>query len=186
VNVTSVQGRCAFPTGSLYAITKYGVEAFSDSLRREMVKFGVKVVVIEPGHFGGATACLNADNVRTYTSYYKLGNFCVCVSVCLSVCLCVCPAIRFHSSQRIFTKFGGNLLRVMTRSVGYIFRVCTQRARVRTKRARVCAFAYVLTYYLKNCWEHTNTHYKCQGLCTFNVHAPCARVRARMCESVRD
>jgi hypothetical protein len=23
------------------------------------------------------------------------------------VCLCVCPAIRFHSSQRIFSKFGG-------------------------------------------------------------------------------
>jgi hypothetical protein len=32
---------------------------------------------------------------------------CVCLSVCLSVCLCVCPAIRFHSSQRIFSKFVG-------------------------------------------------------------------------------
>jgi hypothetical protein len=58
---------------------------------------------------------------------------CVCVSVCLCVCLCVCPAIRFHSSQRIFSKFGGNHLRVMTRSVGYICCVCTQRARVRVQ-----------------------------------------------------
>jgi hypothetical protein len=62
---------------------------------------------------------------------------CVCVSVCLSVCLSVCPAIRFHISQRIFPKLGGNLLRVMTRSVGYIVCVCTQRARVRVKCARI-------------------------------------------------
>jgi hypothetical protein len=47
--------------------------------------------------------------------------------VCLSVCLCVCPAIRFHSSQPIFSKFGWNLLRVMTRSVGYIFVVLSAR-----------------------------------------------------------
>jgi hypothetical protein len=41
--------------------------------------------------------------VYIYISYYKLGNVCVCV--CVSVC--VCPAIRFQSSQRIFSKFGG-------------------------------------------------------------------------------
>jgi hypothetical protein len=45
--------------------------------------------------------------------------------VCVSVCMCVCPAIRFHISQRILSKFGGNLLRVMTRYVGYICCVCT-------------------------------------------------------------
>jgi hypothetical protein len=67
-------------------------------------------------------------------SYYKLGNVCVCVSVC--------PAIRFHSSQRIFSKFGGNFLWVMTRSVGYICCVCTPRAHVRMQCA--CS-AHVLT-----------------------------------------
>jgi hypothetical protein len=51
------------------------------------------------------------------------------VSVCLSVCVSVCPAIRFHSSQRIFSKCSGNLLRVMTRSVGYII-FFSQSARV--------------------------------------------------------
>jgi hypothetical protein len=40
------------------------------------------------------------------TSYYNLTiNF--EISVCLCVCLSVCPAIRFHSSQRIFSKSGG-------------------------------------------------------------------------------
>uniref|UniRef100_A0ABI0P3B4 Uncharacterized protein n=1 Tax=Bos taurus TaxID=9913 RepID=A0ABI0P3B4_BOVIN len=36
---------------SSYCISKYGVEAFSDSLRRELSYFGVKVAMIEPGYF---------------------------------------------------------------------------------------------------------------------------------------
>jgi hypothetical protein len=101
-------------------------------------------------------------------SYYKLGNFCVCV--CLCVCMSVCPAIRFHSSQRIFSKFGGNLLRVMTRSVGYIFCVCAC-----VLNARACVHSLIFEQII--CWEHTSTHHKCQGLCTFHVHVPRARVR---------
>jgi hypothetical protein len=101
------------------------------------------------------------------------------VCVCVSVCVCVYPAIRFHISQRIFSKFGGNLLRVMTRYAGYICVVCTQcgRTRVRAKRAYMCAFAYFLTDYVQICWEHTTTHHKRQGLRTFYFH-----VRAHACE----
>jgi hypothetical protein len=84
------------------------------------------------------------DSVVSYThmlvyltiSYYTLGNF--SVSICLSVCLCVLSVcVSVHSSQRIFSKYGGNLLRVMRRSVGYICCVCTQLAcvRVRAKHA---------------------------------------------------
>uniref|UniRef100_A0A8B9WDP7 Retinol dehydrogenase 16 n=1 Tax=Bos mutus grunniens TaxID=30521 RepID=A0A8B9WDP7_BOSMU len=36
---------------SSYSMSKYGVEAFSDSLRRELSYFGVKVAVIELGYF---------------------------------------------------------------------------------------------------------------------------------------
>ncbi|XP_074785634.1 retinol dehydrogenase 7-like [Athene noctua] len=50
VNVASVMGRVAFFGGG-YCISKYGVEAFSDSLRLEMRNFGVKVSIIEPGYF---------------------------------------------------------------------------------------------------------------------------------------
>ncbi|XP_069345408.1 retinol dehydrogenase 7-like [Eulemur rufifrons] len=50
VNVSSVSGRLSIKGGS-YCISKYCVEAFSDSLRRELAPFGVKVVVIEPGSF---------------------------------------------------------------------------------------------------------------------------------------
>uniref|UniRef100_A0A8C3HJZ6 Retinol dehydrogenase 16 n=1 Tax=Chrysemys picta bellii TaxID=8478 RepID=A0A8C3HJZ6_CHRPI len=50
VNVASIMGRLSFFGGG-YCPSKYGVEAFSDSLRREMLPFGVKVCVIEPGYF---------------------------------------------------------------------------------------------------------------------------------------
>lgn len=50
VNVASVFGRIS-PTGGPYTISKYGVEAFNDSLRLNMAPFGVKVLCIEPGFF---------------------------------------------------------------------------------------------------------------------------------------
>ncbi|NXJ86911.1 RDH16 dehydrogenase, partial [Trogon melanurus] len=50
VNVASVMGRVSFFGGG-YCVSKHGVEAFSDSLRREMRPFGVRVSVIEPGGF---------------------------------------------------------------------------------------------------------------------------------------
>lgn len=63
VNVTSVRGRCVFPVASAYSMAKYAGEAFSDGLRLEMRKFGVKVVVVEPGNFGGATGMLNEKSL---------------------------------------------------------------------------------------------------------------------------
>uniref|UniRef100_A0A6J0SV08 Retinol dehydrogenase 16-like n=1 Tax=Pogona vitticeps TaxID=103695 RepID=A0A6J0SV08_9SAUR len=50
VNVASVMGRISFFGGG-YCPSKYGVEAFSDSLRLETSSFGVKVCIIEPGYF---------------------------------------------------------------------------------------------------------------------------------------
>ncbi|XP_063070679.1 dehydrogenase/reductase SDR family member 9 [Engraulis encrasicolus] len=50
VNVASVFGRVS-PFGGPYCLSKYGVEAFNDSLRRNMAPFGVKVLCIEPGFF---------------------------------------------------------------------------------------------------------------------------------------
>jgi NAD(P)-dependent dehydrogenase (short-subunit alcohol dehydrogenase family) len=49
VNVTSVGGKLAMAGYGPYAGTKFALEAVSDSLRREVAAFGVKVVVIEPG-----------------------------------------------------------------------------------------------------------------------------------------
>ena len=51
VNVASTSGRLASPVAAAYCISKFGVEAFSDSLRNEMRHFRVTVHVIEPGMF---------------------------------------------------------------------------------------------------------------------------------------
>nr|XP_056711925.1 retinol dehydrogenase 16-like [Euleptes europaea] len=50
VNVGSILGRLAL-TGGGYCPSKFGVEAFSDSLRLELHAFEVQVIVIEPGMF---------------------------------------------------------------------------------------------------------------------------------------
>src|SRR5689334_6739039 len=49
VNMSSISGRVAFPMFGPYAASKFALEAFSDSLRRELRGSGVDVVVIEPG-----------------------------------------------------------------------------------------------------------------------------------------
>ncbi|XP_075447559.1 retinol dehydrogenase 7-like [Ascaphus truei] len=55
VNVSSALGRLC-TVGGGYCISKFGVEAFSDGLRRELGDFGVKVSIIEPGAFRTAMA----------------------------------------------------------------------------------------------------------------------------------
>ncbi|XP_075757964.1 retinol dehydrogenase 7-like [Pelodiscus sinensis] len=60
VNVASVMGRLALFGGG-YCLAKHGVEAFSDSLRRELLPFGVKISIIEPGAF--QTPILNVQKV---------------------------------------------------------------------------------------------------------------------------
>jgi clavulanate-9-aldehyde reductase len=49
VNVSSVAGRVARQGSGVYNLTKFGVGAFSESLRQEGVAIGVRVTLIEPG-----------------------------------------------------------------------------------------------------------------------------------------
>ena len=51
--MSSISGRISFPCNSPYCLTKYAVEAMSDSLRHEMYKWDVKVVLVEPANFAG-------------------------------------------------------------------------------------------------------------------------------------
>ena len=49
VNVSSVSGKVAEPFLGAYAGTKHALEGISDSLRRELLTYGVDVIVIRPG-----------------------------------------------------------------------------------------------------------------------------------------
>jgi NAD(P)-dependent dehydrogenase (short-subunit alcohol dehydrogenase family) len=48
VNISSVSGQLAMPFAGAYAASKFGLEGYSDSLRRELTLFGIKVILIEP------------------------------------------------------------------------------------------------------------------------------------------
>jgi len=65
----------AQPFNGPYAVTKYAVEAYNDSLRRELLCQGVKVIKIQPGSF--KTGLLGAaqkgfDQLYNSTQYYKI------------------------------------------------------------------------------------------------------------------
>ncbi|XP_037371343.1 short-chain dehydrogenase/reductase family 9C member 7 [Talpa occidentalis] len=62
VNMSSSGGIVA-AIGGGYCVSKFGVEAFSDSIRRELHYFGVKVSIIEPGNY--RTAILGNNGLET-------------------------------------------------------------------------------------------------------------------------
>jgi len=67
VNMSSVAGRGALPFVGPYTASKFGLEAISDSLRRELLPFGVRVIVIEPGSFKTAIwSKVEAMDLRRY------------------------------------------------------------------------------------------------------------------------
>jgi hypothetical protein len=98
---------------------------------------------------------MTGDTKATQTSYYKLGNVCVCVCV----------------SGYTFPHFSMDLLQIwrehyMDHDTYRGLLICLVHATC----AR--AFAYFFTDSLQICWEHTTTHHKWQGLCTFDVQTP--------------
>jgi NAD(P)-dependent dehydrogenase (short-subunit alcohol dehydrogenase family) len=49
VNITSLGGKIGSPFLSGYCSAKHGLEGFSESLRRELLMYGIDVVIIGPG-----------------------------------------------------------------------------------------------------------------------------------------
>ncbi|MGQ0569752.1 MAG: SDR family NAD(P)-dependent oxidoreductase [Armatimonadota bacterium] len=53
INVCSVAGKIATPTTSIYNAAKFGIDGFSQALRREALHQGIQVCVIYPGSVAG-------------------------------------------------------------------------------------------------------------------------------------
>ena len=49
INIGSTSGYLAFPGASAYSASKFAVKAVTDSLRLELIPFGIKVILVSPG-----------------------------------------------------------------------------------------------------------------------------------------
>lgn len=49
VYITSVGGRVSFAGGAMYHAAKFGLEGFAESVAQEIVNFGIKTLIVEPG-----------------------------------------------------------------------------------------------------------------------------------------
>ncbi len=49
VMISSVSGKAGFPMLSAYTASKHAIEGLSESLRREMMLFGIDVIIVAPG-----------------------------------------------------------------------------------------------------------------------------------------
>jgi NAD(P)-dependent dehydrogenase (short-subunit alcohol dehydrogenase family) len=49
INISSVSGEAGMPFMGAYNMSKFGLEGFSEALRRELMLFGIDVVIIAPG-----------------------------------------------------------------------------------------------------------------------------------------
>src|SRR5206468_40652 len=79
VNISSVYGRLTMATHGHYSATKYAVEAATEALAAEMLPFGVRVALIEPGVvwtaiWGKAGGAAERDNPY-FTAIRRLGRF---------------------------------------------------------------------------------------------------------------
>ncbi|MBN2274479.1 MAG: oxidoreductase [Bacteroidales bacterium] len=63
INVSSMAGRFGQPHGAWYHATKFALEGLSDSLRMELIQFGIDVVVIQPGAIKTEWNIIAGDNL---------------------------------------------------------------------------------------------------------------------------
>jgi NAD(P)-dependent dehydrogenase (short-subunit alcohol dehydrogenase family) len=73
INISSLGGVQGVPFSGLYNATKFAVEGMTEALRLEAARFGIKVVLVEPGDFRSALAARRVlvTPGASYQSFYK-------------------------------------------------------------------------------------------------------------------
>jgi len=74
VNIGSVAGRIASPFQGVYASSKHAVEGLSDSLRRELAPYGVKVSLVRPGPINTPFGAHETDMLARYETDDPYGD----------------------------------------------------------------------------------------------------------------
>jgi NAD(P)-dependent dehydrogenase (short-subunit alcohol dehydrogenase family) len=75
VNVSSMGGKFGEPFGAWYHATKFALEGFSDSLRMELIPFGIDVIVIEPGGIKTEWGGIAADTLLASSGQSAFGPY---------------------------------------------------------------------------------------------------------------
>ncbi|TQM42687.1 oxidoreductase [Pseudonocardia cypriaca] len=83
VNISSMGGRLATPLGAWYHASKFAVEGLSDALRLELRRFGIDVVVIEPGLIRTEWGSKAARKLRATSSEGPYGDEAEAIAVSL-------------------------------------------------------------------------------------------------------
>jgi NAD(P)-dependent dehydrogenase (short-subunit alcohol dehydrogenase family) len=74
IQVSSIGGVQAFPTIGLYHASKWGLEAFSQSLAAEVADFGIKVTIVEPTGYStdwSGPSSVQAEHLPAYESTWE-------------------------------------------------------------------------------------------------------------------
>lgn len=66
-NISTIGGKLAGPLGGWYYASKFALEGYSDSLRNEVARFGIDVVVIEPGGIESEWSGIASDEAQRYS-----------------------------------------------------------------------------------------------------------------------
>jgi NAD(P)-dependent dehydrogenase (short-subunit alcohol dehydrogenase family) len=70
VQMSSMGGRFTFPGVSAYSATKFALEGWSEALAKEVDRFGIRVLIVEPGafrtSFNGPGALLVSEPIAAY------------------------------------------------------------------------------------------------------------------------
>ncbi|HEY1715337.1 MAG TPA: oxidoreductase [Solirubrobacteraceae bacterium] len=69
VQVSSIGGLAAFPLTGIYHASKWALEGFSESLRQEVVSFGIKVLMVEPSGFRTDWAGSSMERAEAIDAY---------------------------------------------------------------------------------------------------------------------
>src|SRR3954453_13692658 len=75
IQVSSIGGVLAFPLLGLYHASKWGLEAFTQSLAAEVAPFGIKVTIIEPGGYAtdwSGPSSVQAEHLDAYEHVREL------------------------------------------------------------------------------------------------------------------
>lgn len=71
INMSSQGGNYSFPFWAPYHMSKWALEALSDSLRRELLPMGIRVAVIQPGAIRSAAFTSQVDEFTAYSKQVK-------------------------------------------------------------------------------------------------------------------